>query len=274
MLFRSYCWTQGLKGGKEVSTCLARFVRDHLSDHQHVVFWSDNCSGQNKNRHMMAALSQLTASRPEGSIIKIKFFETGHAHMEADSMHAKIERDSKFREVATPGDWIQIFQAGRGGGEGAYIVRELTHEDFLDYSAVASRVFVKSDCLKGISKKHVIRFEREGEVVLISWADCVLGPLQPVRYRGQGGQLQWQQYEQLPKAFESRLPLPSKRYEDSRSLIPCLANQQMARLYFDSIAELVVTEGRGDNPAVPDIAESATEQTDEEDDRPLSQLLA
>ena len=48
----------------------------------------------------------------------------------------------------------------------------------------------------------------------------------------------------------------------------------MARLYFDSIAELVVTEGRGDNPAVPDIAESATEQTDEEDDRPLSQLLA
>ena len=39
----------------------------------------------------MAALSQLTAPRPEGSIIELKFFETGHSHMEADSMHAKIE---------------------------------------------------------------------------------------------------------------------------------------------------------------------------------------
>ena len=87
---------ESLKGGNEISTCLAQFVRDHLSDHQHVVFWSDNCPGQNKNRHMMAALSQLTASRPEGSIIELKFFETGHSHMEADSMHAKIERDSKF----------------------------------------------------------------------------------------------------------------------------------------------------------------------------------
>ena len=52
---------------------------------------------------MMAALSQLTASRPEGSIIELKFFKTGHSHMEADSMHAKIERDSKFREVAAMG---------------------------------------------------------------------------------------------------------------------------------------------------------------------------
>ena len=40
-----YCWTQveGLKGGNEISMCLVWFVRDHLSDHQHVVFWSNNC---------------------------------------------------------------------------------------------------------------------------------------------------------------------------------------------------------------------------------------
>ena len=80
-----------MKGGNEISMCLVRFVRDHLSDHQHVVFWSNNCPGQNKNRHTKAALSQLTAPRPEGSIIELKFFETGHSNMEADSMHAKIE---------------------------------------------------------------------------------------------------------------------------------------------------------------------------------------
>ena len=142
-----------MKGGNEISKCLVRFVRDHLSDHQHVVFWSDNGLGQNDNRHMMAALSQLTGCWPEGSIIEQKLFETGHSHIEGDSMHAKIERDSKFREVATLGDWTQTLQAG-----GANIVRKMTHEKFIVQWQIQ---FVKNDCLRGISRKQVTRFERE-----------------------------------------------------------------------------------------------------------------
>ena len=143
--------------------------------------------------------------------------------------------------------------------------------DFLNFDAVADRYFLRSDCLKGISKKHVIRFRREDEVVLIDWADCVFGPLHEVRYRGQGGQLQWLDDINLPHAFESRLPLPEKRYNDSRSLIPCLANQQMARLYFDSIAQLVVRGRRGQVPMVPEphAEPEHTDTSDEEDDHRL-----
>nr|CAI5818325.1 unnamed protein product [Callosobruchus analis] len=58
-------------------------------------FYSDSCSGQNRKIYQVIMLCYALKELPATSSISEinhKFLEPGHTHMEADSMHAKIER--------------------------------------------------------------------------------------------------------------------------------------------------------------------------------------
>ena len=235
---KGYCltWSQveGGRGSNEIATCLKYFVSTYLADSRHIVFYSDGCPGQNKNQAVVACLADIAHNSPAGQVVDIKFFETGHSHMDVDSVHACIERASQGKEVGTPSDWVTIFQSAKVEGE-QYEVDELRHHQFTDWKQVALDA-LKINALEGISGMHWIRAENSGGRVEIWWGEGCLGPLRKVDWRKVGGQPSWNDH---PRAYQARLPLPKKRYEDSLSLVPLLRNRGNAELYFRVVASCV-----------------------------------
>lgn len=77
-----YTWTedQGSKGSCEISSALIKFLRQYSSEVKHVITFSDNCSGQNKNIKIVAALlSYICDPTNSVEILDMKFLSTGHS---------------------------------------------------------------------------------------------------------------------------------------------------------------------------------------------------
>ncbi|KAF9406913.1 hypothetical protein HW555_012891, partial [Spodoptera exigua] len=61
------------------------------------------------------------------------FYESGHSHMECDSIHSKIEQKCKNSAVYTPDGWIQVMRLARTNPR-PFNVNVLVHEEFLDFN--------------------------------------------------------------------------------------------------------------------------------------------
>ena len=59
------------------------------------IFYSNNCSGQQKNKFMMALYLYAVNNLPNITSITHKFLIKGHTQNEGDSAHSLIEREVK-----------------------------------------------------------------------------------------------------------------------------------------------------------------------------------
>ena len=159
----------------EIATWLKYFVENHLADSRHIVFYSDGCAGQHKNQAFAACLATMAHNSPAGHVIEIKYFETGHSHMEIDSVHACIKRCAEGTEIGTPSDWSSVFLSAKLQGE-QYTVDEQRHYQFVDWKQVALSAF-KPNALEGIFGMHWIRAENVGGRVELSWGEGYLAIL-------------------------------------------------------------------------------------------------
>lgn len=96
----SYCmmWdeTPGARGGNEVASCILKWCLRYLnSETKSLTVWSDNCTGQNRNIMIALCYSWLVTKIPTLDVINHKFMLRGHTHLEADIVHAPIERKKK-----------------------------------------------------------------------------------------------------------------------------------------------------------------------------------
>lgn len=172
-----YTWTQveGWRGGNDIATAIGIFMREHMRRFQTVTLWSDSCPSQNKNRQVVSSMCQVSSET--GQQIHLKYFEPGHTKMNVDNMHARIELHSRPMEIATPGGWIACFETAKKNGE-PYVVRQLKHWDFINYTAVANVAF-RNDGLKGIQTQHLITVECYDRPV-VSWSASPEGPAEPI----------------------------------------------------------------------------------------------
>ncbi|KAK3908308.1 Bis(5'-nucleosyl)-tetraphosphatase, symmetrical, partial [Frankliniella fusca] len=110
---QGYCYTwnesEAKKGANEIATCVLQFIEKMASNGvKEIIFWSDNCSGQNKNKYLFSMYTFACAKYD----IKIthRYMEKGHTMNEADSIHARIERAARFKSIYEPFDWIDIIK--------------------------------------------------------------------------------------------------------------------------------------------------------------------
>ncbi|MES9881873.1 MAG: hypothetical protein ABW185_13425 [Sedimenticola sp.] len=114
-----YMWneTQAQRGSCEIATCLLTYINSissaSTSRIKEITFYSDTCSGQNRNQFVTAAL--LHALRDSNSIEKInqKYFEKGHSQMESDSIHSTIEHAKGKTEIYQPSQWNTVVSMAR-----------------------------------------------------------------------------------------------------------------------------------------------------------------
>jgi hypothetical protein len=85
-----YIWdeTHGQRGSSEIGTCVITRINSLPSTVEHVILYSDSCSGQNRNQYLFGGLLHTVNQHPHVKVIEQKFLETG-GH--SDSHGTQIE---------------------------------------------------------------------------------------------------------------------------------------------------------------------------------------
>ena len=236
-----YPWTEvdGQRGGNEIASCLHHFLTTNplVMRRNKIIFWSDGCVGQNKNRMVVAALLSAISSRQpainDEVIYAIKYFETGHSMMEADGMHGLIERAGRGVEMGTPDSYYTLFQTAKVSPP-RYTVKVMEFSDFKDFRDLSERA-IRDSCLTGISKWHMICFRKNHRnKVAMFVSDNYEADQRSVAWRPVGAQAN---LSFLRAAYEKPLPVSKAKIRDCLGLVDKLTNHRSARQFFEGLLE-------------------------------------
>ena len=136
-----YLWdeSEGGRGSSEIGTCLIMHLQSLPATTTHVSLFSDTCSGQNRNQYVACGLWYSAQNIPNLKIIDQKFLETGHTHMECDSMHSAIEFAKKNTPIYVPSQWDTVIRMARR--KNPYVVVPMKHTNFYNLKELASHMF-------------------------------------------------------------------------------------------------------------------------------------
>ncbi|XP_028178546.1 uncharacterized protein LOC114365984 [Ostrinia furnacalis] len=128
-----YVWhaTIAKRGANEIASCLWSYLQDEADKGiTEVSFYSDNCSGQNRNRFVFALY--VHASITLKLKITHRFLQKGHTQNEGDSMHSCIEKSKKNHVLYVPDEIYAIIRNAKVQGQ-RYNVKEMRQDNFLDF---------------------------------------------------------------------------------------------------------------------------------------------
>lgn len=167
----------GAKSSVEVTSCVLDYLSSLQDSVKRVIFYCDTCGGQNRNFNIVCGLFYCMNSMQFNSnleTVELKYCESGHSYIEADSMHSAIENGRKTLKCYLPNDYQNIMKATRKNPK-PYEVKPYSYQDFYDVRGLAKEFFVnrKKDTKK--TKKinwlnvKVFRFVRNSKYVLFKY---------------------------------------------------------------------------------------------------------
>lgn len=128
-----YCFvwneSQGNRGSDEVGTTIYKLLSMQKPSVTDIIFYSDCCGGQNRNRFIASLLIYMNNNLKFNSIT-LKFLESGHTQMEADSIHSTIEKCKRDATIYSPEEWPTLIRQARR--KQPYNVTTLQFSDILD----------------------------------------------------------------------------------------------------------------------------------------------
>lgn len=135
-----YVWneTSGKRGSSEVASCLDHYVTNVLDPHfTNLVIFSDNCSGQNKNKNVILACLRMIHS---GRFVNVKhfFMVPGHSYLPCDRDFGVIELKLRPIPVFTTDHYINIIK--KANRINPFNVVAMNRLDFKDYEALHTTV--------------------------------------------------------------------------------------------------------------------------------------
>lgn len=148
----SYCYlwneTQASRGGQEIASCIYKYIHDkteQFNDIKEIIFYSDCCPGQNKNIYMTTMFLYIVATLKEKGknlIIHHKFLISGHTHMEADTIHAAIEKQKKrtMIDIELPRDWALLISSVQRNPP--INVIQMQQHNFFNFKELLTKLFV------------------------------------------------------------------------------------------------------------------------------------
>ncbi|CAG4958617.1 unnamed protein product [Parnassius apollo] len=102
---RCYFWHEGIgnRGAIEIGTCVFEFLKNiaECQPNCDVIFYSDNCCGQQKNRFILAMYHYAVSTLNINSVT-LKFLVRGHTQNEGDNAHSLIEKAIKKAKKSGP----------------------------------------------------------------------------------------------------------------------------------------------------------------------------
>lgn len=140
-----YVWDEsnGHRGINELGTCILQYLKKTAaSGIKDVIFYSDNCAGQQKNKFMVA-LYLYAVTNLNINTITHKYLIKGHTQNEGDSAHSLIERQVNRQLKGGPMYSTDAFVSAIRGAKKSgkpFDIMELCFEDFIDFKALATEM--------------------------------------------------------------------------------------------------------------------------------------
>ena len=137
-----YFWHEAIarRGANEIASCLLDYLQYNCTE-KDVIFYSDNCVGQNKNKFIVSMYIWAVCKCNINSITH-KFLTVGHTQNEGDAMHATIEREKKrilrSGPIYVPSQWLPVIRSARKSKP--YKVNEMATEEFYDFHDLSQNV--------------------------------------------------------------------------------------------------------------------------------------
>lgn len=157
----AYCFIWGEAGGKrgcnEVCSVMFKYLTsiDETGKFKDISLYCGSCSGQNKNRAVMAMLAYFLKFAKNLRSITITFLIPGHTYMQVDSVHGTIENYIKKILVWAPSEWPTILRNARVHPH-PYEVVSLNYTDFDDFKVVQKKIW--PDKIKKDTNENVIKY--------------------------------------------------------------------------------------------------------------------
>jgi len=139
-----YFWNEtiGRRGSNEIGSCLLLFLQNQENENKDIIFYADNCGGQNKNKYVISMLVYCVKKLNIRSVT-LKFLIVGHTQNEGDSMHARIEGEAKrilhSGPIYEPSQWVSVIKSAKKNGK-PYTVYEVQKDQFFDLKKLSSDI--------------------------------------------------------------------------------------------------------------------------------------
>ena len=140
-----YVWDQTIakRGSNEIGSCLYDYLKTNVDGKgvREVIFFSDNCPGQNKKHFVYKMLSGSTAQMQNLDSVELIFLEKGHTQNSNDNIHSRIEQAKKGIEIHHPHQWHTIIQMACKSKP--YTVKLMETDNFLDWNAALNEQYTQ-----------------------------------------------------------------------------------------------------------------------------------
>ena len=214
--FYNWLEIEGNRGANEISSALINDLNERKStwptDVETVRLFSDGCPGQNKNRHILHAISLWLSREAPPSIRKVvlHFPVRGHSYLPADRTFGLIEKEfKKIKEILLPEEYQAIY------AKFGNVKQFDTDWKIRNYKALAEHLKPAT----GIKEmKRVIVVKNEGEIAF----------RMETNYSGKDSSKRLVPIAKpkksldnvaLPPVESAAIPLPSKEAKDIRDLL-------------------------------------------------------
>ncbi|KAL0860043.1 hypothetical protein ABMA27_010358 [Loxostege sticticalis] len=129
-----YCYTwgeaDGRRGSCEIATCLFRYLKEvDTRGVKTLIFYCDNCTGQNKNRVILSMLNHFLQESEHLETIQINYLLPGHTYMETKNLI-----------VWAPSQWPTFMESARKRPK-PYKVEVLEHTDVINFNEMSDAIF-------------------------------------------------------------------------------------------------------------------------------------
>lgn len=164
--------TEGKRGPVEIGSCILDYIKSRVDQNHNkeidIIFYSDNCGGQQKNKFLLSAYAYAVNMLTVKSITH-KFLIRGHSQNEGDNVHSVIEKQIKrylkSGPIYIPEQYKTLIGTAKKTGK-PYTVVEMAHDKFYDVKALQESwgTNFSIDAEKNQIKWHdikVLRLEKE-----------------------------------------------------------------------------------------------------------------
>lgn len=250
-----YCWdeTIGSRGSQEIGACVIKHIQSRASTAEHVVMFSDTCTGQNRNIKISLLLMKFLSGKDSGqvSIIDHKFMTSGHSYLPNDCDFASIENYSKSQPIYCPSDWHTVIIRARK--KNPFHLTVMTTDDFLSSHNLEKRVTRRK---LDINKKPVnwlqmqwIRYKKSDPYTIFFketlMEDMPFSELDLTPSTRRGPKIKLDNVP-LEKLYDGPRPVTKAKYRDMQDLLPFIP--PVSHGFFKSLKASDKTEEIGPLP--------------------------
>ncbi len=210
---------------------IENLIEKNLICNNTVILYSDGCCYQNRNAILSNALLYLAVKH--SITIFQKYLVKGHTHMECDSSHSLIERETKRKIVNVPDDFIDAVSTARSQPFPLDVVK-LTHHFFHNYAAPDLLAYKSIRPGKIYPSRNIIQSNLHWFTIGVTKGDPTVTDVRCLKYT-KNGQILFKlshkdEYQILPhkqkiiqkykpvKLYDSPLELSFRKFDDLQKL--------------------------------------------------------